>query len=780
MKKILLLLGIVLLMTSFVIADFSINATNYYDNSTIMNFSAIIVPYSQDWCYQENANVSTDCGGLNSGSYSHSYSGSSGWTTINYTKPPGSISIKWEVKHGNLRYNISLPSSCLNANPTDILLRMYSVNSACVDNFSSSYVACLNNSGGWETIGNIETGGCEAAGVVDSYTTIYDGNWNSGVGFWWSGSEILSWQNSGIKSKVYEEAMWWMFNPEGGNYSTTNGSIVLNAHNPSNITIFSNQSGGYFNRTYLNYNTSNNLTAQLWQAELLVNPKEAVSGNNITGGNFTVGSQIVNNGNPLKLKAGSYNVTFQHPNYLTTITNFSISALQNLSVNMSIPSAQLNITATNLVSGLGIQNFTVDISTTNFSTSLSTTNYTLYAGLDINRTYNLTIHAQGFELKNVTVYLQNITQKYNFTLYTANSVVIHIFNEATGSPLYENVSIKFTGSSSENTYYTNTSTYYKDSLTPGEYQLLFSATGYSPRTYTITVGNLTSQSLNAYLAANTSTTLFTITDFDTSAVLANVLSTMYKFINGSWQSIESKYSDITGKMQFTYIPSTNYKFYLSKTGYQDNIFYLNPILFSTYDVKLHSTSSLSLPQEELTGVSVIYSPKIFYNNNVSTFNFIISSSSGLLQSYGYTITYPGGSDTQSGSNAIGGQLSSTVNITNATVLDVVTLTYQYLVSSGANASYTVTFPIIVSNPENTFLSTMGSHYGLTLFERMLISTVIIIGVVGIAALVGNPLMGFLLGLVVFLYITIVGFIPLYLILPSLVIGVIFLFWRSGG
>lgn len=567
-------------------------------------------------------------------------------------------------------------------------------------------------------------------------------------------------------------------------YNTTTGTLNTDIPNNStslfNITIMSNQSGGYFNRTYLDYNVSTNLQAQLWQAELLIYPKELISGNNITGGNFTVGSQTVNNGNPLKLKAGNYNVTFQHPNYLITITNFSVSALQNLSVNMSIGSAQLNITAFNLVAGSGIQNFTVNITSKNFSTILSTTNYTLYAGLDINRTYNLTISAFGFELKNATVYLQNITQKYNFTLYTANSVVINIFNEATGAPLYENVSIKFTGTFSENTYYTNTSTYYKDTLLPGEYQLLFSATGYSPRTYTITVGNQTSQTLKAYLAANTSTTLFTITDFDTSTVLSEVLSTMYKFINEGWQPIESKYSDITGKVQFNYLSNTNYKFYLSKSGYQDSIFYLNPILFNTYDVKMHSVSALSLPQEELNGVSVLYSSTKFYNNNISNFAFYISSPSGLLQSYSYTITYPGGSDSQSGSNAIGGQLNSVVNITNATALNVVILNYYYLTSSGASANTTVTFSIIVTSSASTFTSTMSAHYGLTLFERMLISTIIIIFVVGIASLVGQPLMGLLLGLVVFLYVAITGFIPIYLILPSLVIGVFFLFWRSGG
>ena len=74
----------------------------------------------------------------------------------------------------------------------------------------------------------------------------------------------------------------------------------------------------------------------------------------------------------------------------------------------------------------------------------------------------------------------------------------------------------------------------------------------------------------------------------------------------------------------------------------------------------------------------------------------------------------------------------------------------------------------------------GSAFGLGIFERVLIATVIILFVMGIATIVGQPLGGFVLGLFVASYLVYVAFIPLWLILPSMFIGVIFMIWKSGG
>ena len=105
-------------------------------------------------CYQESANVSTSCGGLNNGTYLcygpwlasepcfYAYDGS--WSTegsranateiglfINYTKPTGATSAYWQVKDDyqyvrNQDYNLSIPDACWNANPTKLQLKVNS------------------------------------------------------------------------------------------------------------------------------------------------------------------------------------------------------------------------------------------------------------------------------------------------------------------------------------------------------------------------------------------------------------------------------------------------------------------------------------------------------------------------------------------------------------------------------------------------------------------------------------------------------------------------------
>ena len=90
-------------------------------------------------------------------------------------------------------------------------------------------------------------------------------------------------------------------------------------------------------------------------------------------------------------------------------------------------------------------------------------------------------------------------------------------------------------------------------------------------------------------------------------------------------------------------------------------------------------------------------------------------------------------------------------------------------------------PIEVSTAGNyTFIQNQDNTYGLGIFERILLATIIVLFVVGIATLVGQPIPGFILGLFIMGYMAYIGFIELWLILPSMFIGVIFMGWKSGG
>lgn len=364
---------------------------------------------------------------------------------------------------------------------------------------------------------------------------------------------------------------------------------------------------------------------------------------------------------------------------------------------------------------------------------------------------------------------------FNITPYR---VYISIYDEGTSSLITENVTVTYTSAYGEFSETTDTGHLTTDITHAGEYSLLFTSDSYGSRTYTITIEN-SSTYLNAYLTQNQSTTIFTITDSDSMGVLADVLVTMYRTINGSWVAIESKYSDITGRTQFTYELEVNYKFFLSKANYDDYVFYLNPILFSSYDIEMSQTTLINYSQD-YDGISIIYAPTEFTNNEAVTFSLLIASPDSLLTEYGFNISYPGGSATDTGSNALGGQLNGLVNISGATAYDFVNLEYYYITALSGRRNFTVTFPINVPEENNTFMGNKNKTYGLGIFERILIFTLIVLFVVGIATLIGVPIAGFALGLAVMGFMVYIGFVPLWLILPGFLVGIFFLMWKSGG
>ena len=169
----------------------------------------------ENWCYQESANESTACGGLNTGTYVNTSGWGAGvvnvtdgdWSTagygsilgdylyINYSKPAGSTSNSlWQVKRAvGAAYNLSLSAGCWNQNP--LQLRVYD-NSADAGSWSFS---CFD-----------------------------------GVG--WS---VLS---SGVTKGVAEEAMWWSI--ADGNTSNNTDTVIT-----ANTTLSDGHYNWYINCT---------------------------------------------------------------------------------------------------------------------------------------------------------------------------------------------------------------------------------------------------------------------------------------------------------------------------------------------------------------------------------------------------------------------------------------------------------------------------------------------------------------------------------------------------
>lgn len=136
-----------------------------------ISFDYIVDPIG--WCYQDTANVSTECGGLDTGTYAlvgtwtngantydedwATYGAGTSFTTlsylyINYTKPAGANSSSyWVVRDGATGdpwYNdLTILSSCWNYNETKLILR---VSSSTYKAPTGSNWTCYD--GGWQQL----------------------------------------------------------------------------------------------------------------------------------------------------------------------------------------------------------------------------------------------------------------------------------------------------------------------------------------------------------------------------------------------------------------------------------------------------------------------------------------------------------------------------------------------------------------------------------------------------------------------------------------------------
>ena len=164
-----------------------------------------------NFCYQETANVSTVCGGLDTGNYVVANQ----YFYINYTKPVNTIRAIWQVKHGNSTnanaYNITLPAGCMSNNT--IALRIYSGG----DSNPNSYPQCYNyTSSTWITVGNSWTSSGDSTWSSSGSIELYDGDWGTYSIYKLAGAG--SWKNSideNYNGKIYEEAMIWNFQFSG-------------------------------------------------------------------------------------------------------------------------------------------------------------------------------------------------------------------------------------------------------------------------------------------------------------------------------------------------------------------------------------------------------------------------------------------------------------------------------------------------------------------------------------------------------------------------------------
>jgi len=459
------------------------------------------------------------------------------------------------------------------------------------------------------------------------------------------------------------------------------------------------------------------------------------------------------------------------------VTGFVIDALDEKTINFTIVNYLLKVFAKDKLTNATINNYSITVKDLinlfdyNFQTSTGEISEFM-----LDSVYNITINAENYSLHDNSA-IVNVTGDINHTfyLYTDNSVQLIIRNESTGALITQQVNITLTGEQVY-TFTTSTGSKYIDNLIPGTYSVKLESAGYSVKYYSVTVGSRSFQTLTTYLINSSEIVTFSLRDVQNEQPLEGVFVSMTKWVNNSWVIVESKLTDIIGKAVFTYTPFTSYRFVAQKTGYSDKTFTLNPITETEYTINMLRVTGEAII---ISDVSVSYNPSIFVIGE-NNFSFTLQSPLGNLINYSISVSYPGGVQDFSGFNAIGEVFEASINIVDPDFFDKVTLNYEYVLSNGVRVTRTLFFSIEgVDTGDKTFIKLVGKTYGLGVVERIILTTIIVLLISGVAFMFAGVGAGLVIGMLLYGFFVITGFIPLWSIIITLLVGFVILA-KTGG
>jgi len=515
-------------------------------------------------------------------------------------------------------------------------------------------------------------------------------------------------------------------------YSTTNGTIntPFTDNTLVNITI---NSPNYNTYTSLNYNTTNDLTASLIRGKFNVTfqATQLNTGSIITPFNITLenGTTILNTQSPYGIYNDYTTFNFSKTGYYPyELTNQTINTNKIITFSDRYNSL-LNLTFK-------------DINTNN---TITTTAYFIMGGVTYNATngtfliptirgnyLNTTSKAVNYAYQyndlNITDYLQT----GSYYLYSENSIWITAKDLSSLSSLSNFTTTLY---NSLNIYSSNdtTGTTKLSNITSGTYNVKVEKADYTTVYYIVTIGSGSHQDLTAYLSKTTVPITFSTYNLQSGALLEDVTASIYYLINTTWTLINSKNSDVTGRVQFNVDTSNNYKFNFAKTGFSTKEFLLEPV-FTEYTIKLSPTGYVE-PNMDQGDYYVKINPSLVYGEQLNNVSFNIVSGTGTLEYYNVTITTPTDSKGGNYSSTYGGSYVYELNVTDNEILDTIAVTYGVKEVGEVYKTYTVLVPI-----QNGAIYSDGTFFGfkdntstMGYFEKGIIATVILLILLGVIA-----------------------------------------------
>lgn len=426
------------------------------------------------------------------------------------------------------------------------------------------------------------------------------------------------------------------------NISTLPNSIAQFPYGRYNISLSSNQSGGYFNRTFDNFLISTNaFSLNLWQALLYVNASEFIFGTSIPnlGAKFN-SSQLINISNSsgfatLILRAGDFNITVNSTPYQNNTVTITLSALEERILTVNLSSILLKINTTIVTTGLGISNFNINTlrNSSDYSDNRTTTNGVIYVPL-VNGSYlfQFTSSSAGSQNATFSVNTTSYYPNYTFLIYTINSVNFSIFDEFLGKPnkILSNVTLELVSNTFSQNYTTTNGSLYLD-LNPESYRISYSAGNYRKRSYYFSLNNGSHADIDLYLLSvgnGTLTTFSFVDELSDPAVNQTVQALRYYISNNGYLVVAMAVTDSLGQVQFDlehYTPF--YRFLVLDED--SNMVYLssgNVIYQTSYeDIRIGTSSDTFGSIQKGT---LVYR-NLSYSNVSNTVSFTFSDSTGL-------------------------------------------------------------------------------------------------------------------------------------------------------